>query len=107
MYETHYHRPKDLAEAAKMFSAASEPKYIAGGQTLLPTEALFYRLGGERLLIDVVRQRGRVQEALRMEQEFERRINDDVLRRTLSSITRFTTSDSMARTSDLRPRRRI
>ena len=37
MYETHYHRPKDLAEAAKLFAGASEPKYIAGGQTLLPT----------------------------------------------------------------------
>ena len=31
MYETHYHRPKDLAEAAKIFAAASEPRYIAGG----------------------------------------------------------------------------
>jgi carbon-monoxide dehydrogenase medium subunit len=37
MYETNYHRPKDLAEAAKIFSSASEPRYIAGGQTLLPT----------------------------------------------------------------------
>jgi carbon-monoxide dehydrogenase medium subunit len=37
MYETHYHRPKDLAEAAKLFAGASEARYLAGGQTLLPT----------------------------------------------------------------------
>lgn len=37
MYETNYHRPKDLAEAAKLFAGASEARYLAGGQTLLPT----------------------------------------------------------------------
>jgi carbon-monoxide dehydrogenase medium subunit len=37
MYETHYHRPKDVAEAAKIFSGASDARYLAGGQTLLPT----------------------------------------------------------------------
>ena len=37
MYETHYHRPKDVAEAAKLFAGASEARYLAGGQTLLPT----------------------------------------------------------------------
>lgn len=37
MYETNYHRPKDLAEAAKIFAGAAEARYLAGGQTLLPT----------------------------------------------------------------------
>jgi carbon-monoxide dehydrogenase medium subunit len=37
MYETTYHRPKDLAEAAKLFAGAPEARYLAGGQTLLPT----------------------------------------------------------------------
>jgi len=37
MYETNYHRPKDVAEAAKLFAGASEARYLAGGQTLLPT----------------------------------------------------------------------
>lgn len=37
MYETHYHRPKDVAEAAKIFSGAADARYLAGGQTLLPT----------------------------------------------------------------------
>lgn len=37
MYETHYHRPKDVAEAAKIFAGAADARYLAGGQTLLPT----------------------------------------------------------------------
>ena len=37
MYETHYHRPKSLAEASKVFTDASDGRYIAGGQTLIPT----------------------------------------------------------------------
>ena len=53
MYETHYRRPKDLAEAAKMFAGASEPKYIAGGQTLLPT--MKQRLAAPSDVIDLSR----------------------------------------------------
>ncbi len=37
MYETHYHRAKDLAEAAKLFAEGSDSRYLSGGQTLLPT----------------------------------------------------------------------
>ena len=37
MYETQYHRPKDVAEAARLFAGATEARYLAGGQTLLPT----------------------------------------------------------------------
>ena len=53
MYETHYHRPKDLSEAAKLFAGASEPRYIAGGQTLIPT--MKQRLAAPSDLIDVSR----------------------------------------------------
>jgi carbon-monoxide dehydrogenase medium subunit len=38
MYETHYHRAGDLAEASRLFAAANvEARYLAGGQTLIPT----------------------------------------------------------------------
>ena len=37
MYETQYHRAKDVADAAALFSEASDASYLAGGQTLIPT----------------------------------------------------------------------
>jgi carbon-monoxide dehydrogenase medium subunit len=37
MYETTYHRPKSLAEAASLFSGSGDATYISGGHTLLPT----------------------------------------------------------------------
>ncbi len=37
MYETRYHRPESLAEAAALFAAAEEGRYLSGGQTLIPT----------------------------------------------------------------------
>ena len=36
MYETTYHRPKSLAEAASLFSGTGDAAYISGGHTLLP-----------------------------------------------------------------------
>jgi carbon-monoxide dehydrogenase medium subunit len=51
MYETHYHRPKSLAEAAKIFSGASESRYLGGGMTLIPTMKL--RLASPSDLIDL------------------------------------------------------
>ena len=51
MYETHYHRPKNLADAAKIFSGASEARYLAGGQTLIPTMKL--RLANPSDVIDL------------------------------------------------------
>ena len=51
MYETHYHRPKTLAEAAALFTA--DARYIAGGQTLLPT--MKQRLAAPSDLIDIGR----------------------------------------------------
>ncbi len=51
MYETSYHRPTSLAEAATLFSNASDGRFIAGGQTLIPTMKL--RLAAPSDVIDV------------------------------------------------------
>ncbi len=53
MYEVRYHRPADLAEAARLFAAAAEARYIAGGQTLIPT--MKQRLTAPSDLIDIAR----------------------------------------------------
>ena len=37
MYKTHFQRPATLAEASAAFAAASEARYLGGGQTLIPT----------------------------------------------------------------------
>jgi aerobic carbon-monoxide dehydrogenase medium subunit len=36
MYQTTYHRPSSIDEAAALFAKSSEPKYLAGGHTLIP-----------------------------------------------------------------------
>jgi carbon-monoxide dehydrogenase medium subunit len=36
MYETTYHRPSSIDEAAALFAKGSDAKYLAGGHTLLP-----------------------------------------------------------------------
>ncbi|HVY19663.1 MAG TPA: xanthine dehydrogenase family protein subunit M [Bauldia sp.] len=51
MYETRYHRPSTLAEARALFNA--DARYIAGGQTLLPT--MKQRLAAPTDLIDIAR----------------------------------------------------
>ena len=37
MYEFNYHRPGSLDAALSALSAAEDGKFLAGGQTLLPT----------------------------------------------------------------------
>lgn len=37
MYKTRYHKPQDLDQAAALFAAADEGRYLSGGQTLIPT----------------------------------------------------------------------
>ncbi len=37
MYETEYHQAGDVAEAATMFADCTDARYLAGGQTLIPT----------------------------------------------------------------------
>ncbi len=51
MYETRYHRPSTLAEATALFTP--DARYIAGGQTLLPT--MKQRLAAPTDLIDIAR----------------------------------------------------
>ena len=36
MYQTIYHRPSSIDEAAALFAKGAEPKYLAGGHTLIP-----------------------------------------------------------------------
>ncbi len=51
MYQTSYHRPKSVAEAAKLFSSSGDAAYISGGHTLLPT--MKARLAAPKNLIDL------------------------------------------------------
>jgi aerobic carbon-monoxide dehydrogenase medium subunit len=51
MYQFTYHRPKSLEEAAKIFTGAGEPRFLAGGHTLLP--AMKLRLNAPTDLIDL------------------------------------------------------
>src|SRR5260221_10251516 len=36
MYQTTYHRPSSVDEAAALFAKGTEAKYLAGGHTLIP-----------------------------------------------------------------------
>ncbi len=51
MYQFQYFRPKSLDEARKLFEGNDEAKFLAGGQTLLPT--LKQRLAQPSALIDL------------------------------------------------------
>ena len=51
MYAFNYHRPASLAEASKLLADAADGKFVAGGQTLLPT--LKQRLASPSDLIDL------------------------------------------------------
>jgi len=56
MYETIYHRPSSVEEAAALFAKGSEPKYLAGGHTLIPV--MKQRLASPSDVIDI----GRIKE---------------------------------------------
>jgi carbon-monoxide dehydrogenase medium subunit len=51
MYQTTYHRPSSVEEAAALFAKGSEPKYLSGGHTLLPV--MKQRLASPSDLIDL------------------------------------------------------
>ena len=51
MYQTTYHRPKSLSEAASLFAGSSDAAYLSGGHTLLP--AMKARLAAPSILIDL------------------------------------------------------
>jgi carbon-monoxide dehydrogenase medium subunit len=61
MYETTYHRPSSVDEAAALFSKGKEAKYLAGGHTLLPVMKL--RLASPSDVIDL----GRIKELVGIE----------------------------------------
>src|SRR5277367_5881070 len=53
MYETTYHRPSSVDEAAALFAKGSEAKYLAGGHTLIPV--MKQRLASPSEVIDLGR----------------------------------------------------
>jgi carbon-monoxide dehydrogenase medium subunit len=53
MYETTYHRPSSIDEAAALFAKGSEAKYLAGGHTLLPV--MKQRLASPSDVIDLAK----------------------------------------------------
>jgi aerobic carbon-monoxide dehydrogenase medium subunit len=61
MYETTYHRPPSVAEAAALFAKGSEAKYLAGGHTLLPV--MKQRLASPSDVIDL----GKIKELIGIE----------------------------------------
>jgi carbon-monoxide dehydrogenase medium subunit len=53
MYETTYHRPASIDEAAAMFAKGTDSKYLAGGHTLIPV--MKQRLAAPSDVIDLCR----------------------------------------------------
>jgi carbon-monoxide dehydrogenase medium subunit len=53
MYETQYHRPSSVDEAAALFAKGAEPKYLAGGHTLIPV--MKQRLASPSDVIDLAK----------------------------------------------------
>jgi carbon-monoxide dehydrogenase medium subunit len=53
MYETTYHRPSSVDEAAAVFAKGSESKYLAGGHTLIPV--MKQRLASPSDVIDLAK----------------------------------------------------
>ena len=51
MYQTNFHRPSSLAEAASLFAGADDAAYLSGGHTLIPT--MKQRLAAPSDLIDL------------------------------------------------------
>ena len=53
MYQTTYHRPSSIDEAAALFAKAKEARYLAGGQTLIPV--MKQRLAAPSDVIDLAK----------------------------------------------------
>src|ERR1700716_398311 len=51
MYQTTYHRPSSVDEAAALFAKGAESKYLAGGHTLIPV--MKQRLASPSAVIDL------------------------------------------------------
>src|SRR3981189_1220925 len=61
MYETTYHRPSTVDEAAALFAKGTEAKYLAGGHTLIPV--MKQRLAAPSDVIDI----GRIKDLIGIE----------------------------------------
>ena len=61
MYQTTYHRPSSVDEAASLFAKGSESKYLAGGHTLIPV--MKQRLASPSDVIDL----GKIKELVGIE----------------------------------------
>jgi aerobic carbon-monoxide dehydrogenase medium subunit len=61
MYQTTYHRPSSVDEAAALFAKGIEAKYLAGGHTLIPV--MKQRLAGPSDVIDL----GKIKELIGIE----------------------------------------
>jgi carbon-monoxide dehydrogenase medium subunit len=61
MYQTTYHRPSSVDEAAAMFAKGSDSKYLAGGHTLIPV--MKQRLAAPSDVIDL----GKIKELIGIE----------------------------------------
>lgn len=61
MYETTYHRPASLDEAAALFAKSADAKYLAGGHTLIPV--MKQRLAAPSDVVDL----GRIKELVGIE----------------------------------------
>ena len=61
MYETTYHRPSSVDDAAALFAKGSESRYLAGGHTLIPV--MKQRLAAPSDVIDL----GRIKEMVGIE----------------------------------------
>jgi carbon-monoxide dehydrogenase medium subunit len=61
MYETTYHRPSSVEDAAALFAKGSEAKYLGGGHTLIPV--MKQRLAAPSDVIDL----GRIKELVGIE----------------------------------------
>src|SRR3954469_22567984 len=61
MYETTYHRPSSVEDAAALFAKGSESKYLAGGHTLIPV--MKQRLAAPSDVVDL----GRIKELVGIE----------------------------------------
>src|SRR6202521_4508095 len=61
MYETTYHRPSSVDEAAALFAKGTEAKYLAGGHTLIPV--MKQRLAAPSDVIDL----GKIKELIGVE----------------------------------------
>ena len=100
MYETTYHRPSSVDEAAALFAKGSEAKYLSGGHTLIPV--MKQRLASPSDVIDL----GRIKDLVGIEVSGDAvTIKAATTHYDVASSARGAEGDSRARPSRLADRR--